>query len=566
MPSYRIAVLLEHTRMTGEILSTLDLAQRLAGRGHAVEVFTTNPPPTWTRVTVPVHHVARFDERDIPESDFVLGTSWVTAAATIGVRRGLPLHYAARPVRTSLGPDERRAYELPTFKFTPSGRHQRLLQTRFHTRCWHLPLAIDPSRFDPRLIDARRAADSPPPWRIVLVGDDVPGRGIRTGLEVVTRLRATGHDVELTRVGAQSMSDTDARITDRWLGPVSPASMPAVLSRMHVFLGTTDDADAVVSRVAFDAIAAGAAPILTDVPCHHDVASGDAHALFVPPGDADAMARSAERVLTDPSLRARLFEAGRQVVAQRGWDTYMDRFENMLAEIHDAHQVPYMLGRSRRTVDASRSIGSCIREPQYELAGQMAGRRRVLVAGCGRGDELRPVLKAGPREVVAIDCSELAIAHARKSGAHPDVRFEVADATRTAYEDGSFDLILAFDLLEEVEDAHALLRESARLLSPHGAFLMSVPCRPSDAIRRGTADPTIDTTRPSTSIALRQLLESYFDRATLFGERHVDDTLFLKPEPFEEADCVAIVAMAVRKQQHPTPETAERDAQSRRAA
>lgn len=52
------------------------------------------------------------------------------------------------------------------------------------------------------------------------------------------------------------------------------------------------------------------------------------------------------------------------------------------------------------------------------------------------------------------------------------------DATALPVADGSLDLVVAFDVLEHLEDDDAAVREVHRVLRPGGHYLVAVPCDP----------------------------------------------------------------------------------------
>ena len=98
--------------------------------------------------------------------------------------------------------------------------------------------------------------------------------------------------------------------------------------------------------------------------------------------------------------------------------------------------------------------------------------RDVLEVGCGRGGGAAYVARyLKPRRMVAIDLSPRAVALCRARFAVPALSFDVGDAERLPYGNGSFDAVL------NVESSHcyghlaAFLGEVRRVLRPGGAFL-----------------------------------------------------------------------------------------------
>ena len=96
----------------------------------------------------------------------------------------------------------------------------------------------------------------------------------------------------------------------------------------------------------------------------------------------------------------------------------------------------------------------------------------VLEVGCGRGGGAAYVARAlGPRRMVAVDLSPRAIDLCRARFSAPNLAFQVGDAERLPFADGSFDVVL------NVESSHCygrfdlFLREVRRVLRPDGHFL-----------------------------------------------------------------------------------------------
>jgi ubiquinone/menaquinone biosynthesis C-methylase UbiE len=103
---------------------------------------------------------------------------------------------------------------------------------------------------------------------------------------------------------------------------------------------------------------------------------------------------------------------------------------------------------------------------------------RVLEIGCGTGTT---ALKLAPSvaRIVATDVSSEMIAIAReKAGAQgcQNVEFSVVAADRVPGTDGTFDAVLAFNLLHLVNDRPATLATVHNRLKPGGLFISKTPC------------------------------------------------------------------------------------------
>jgi SAM-dependent methyltransferase len=97
--------------------------------------------------------------------------------------------------------------------------------------------------------------------------------------------------------------------------------------------------------------------------------------------------------------------------------------------------------------------------------------RRTLDLGCGEG-RLSRDLKALGHEVVALDASPTLVDAARE--ADPQLEVHLADAAALPFEDGAFDLVVAFMSLQDVEDMPAAVHEAARVLEPSGRLCLAI--------------------------------------------------------------------------------------------
>lgn len=97
-------------------------------------------------------------------------------------------------------------------------------------------------------------------------------------------------------------------------------------------------------------------------------------------------------------------------------------------------------------------------------------RPRILDVGCGTGANLLMLSKYGEAE--GVDISEDALAFCRERGLD---KVKLGAAEELPYEDGTFDLVTAFDVVEHMDDDLAGLSEMRRVLRPGGRVLLFVP-------------------------------------------------------------------------------------------
>lgn len=147
-------------------------------------------------------------------------------------------------------------------------------------------------------------------------------------------------------------------------------------------------------------------------------------------------------------------------------------YEQIYHEIEAAH----WWFRARRELVASQVKSLAL--PSEEL--------RILDVGCSGGVLMEMLGNSGYTGVCGIDLSAAAVRQARRRGLD---RAAVMDAASLAFDDQSFDLLVASDVLEHIEDEGGALREWRRVLAPGGWLLVYVPAfrslwSPHDEVNR----------------------------------------------------------------------------------
>ena len=108
------------------------------------------------------------------------------------------------------------------------------------------------------------------------------------------------------------------------------------------------------------------------------------------------------------------------------------------------------------------------------LAGELTG-IRLLEVGSGEGHVLGVLARhLRPRQALGLDLSHEIVAQAH--AASPHLSFAVASAYHLPCADRSFDLVVAAEVLEHLDDPPAALAELARVSAGH--CLVSVPREP----------------------------------------------------------------------------------------
>jgi ubiquinone/menaquinone biosynthesis C-methylase UbiE len=105
---------------------------------------------------------------------------------------------------------------------------------------------------------------------------------------------------------------------------------------------------------------------------------------------------------------------------------------------------------------------------------------RGLEVGCGEGRVVRD-LKALGHEVIGLDPSPTLVRHARQ--ADMDGSYVVAPGEKLPFADATFDVVVAYNSLQNVDDLQRTVAEVQRVLKAAGQFCVCIAHPMSDAGR-----------------------------------------------------------------------------------
>lgn len=97
---------------------------------------------------------------------------------------------------------------------------------------------------------------------------------------------------------------------------------------------------------------------------------------------------------------------------------------------------------------------------------------KILEIGCGKGAMLNHLRGAG-HAVTGIDIDAAALSHCQESS--PGISVVLACGDALPFADGSFDLVLSFDVFEHIKDSDRHLAQVRRVLKPSGRYVLQTP-------------------------------------------------------------------------------------------
>jgi len=134
-------------------------------------------------------------------------------------------------------------------------------------------------------------------------------------------------------------------------------------------------------------------------------------------------------------------------------------------------------------VSGRRSAGSPTAGPLVDCLNGAFGKHilpgdRVLDYGCGTGEITLRIARRAER-VHGVDISEGMLVKARQKvpdGFSGHISFNRITDLKGVFDDGSFQVVTAFNVMQYIENRCCLFDEFHRLLAPEGKLILAVPC------------------------------------------------------------------------------------------
>jgi phosphatidyl-myo-inositol alpha-mannosyltransferase len=179
-------------------------------------------------------------------------------------------------------------------------------------------------------------AETPPPLRLLFIGQAVERKGLPVLLRAFEALRE--HiPATLTLVGAGREEVAHMMLDDRGvhaLGKVSEQRKRDELARADVLCAPSLHGES-FGMVLTEAFAAATPVVASDIPGYRDVVRDGTDGLLVAPGDAIALAESLRLLALDEPLRARMASAARERAERFAWP----RIASEVLDSYDAARV-----------------------------------------------------------------------------------------------------------------------------------------------------------------------------------------------------------------------------------
>jgi SAM-dependent methyltransferase len=166
---------------------------------------------------------------------------------------------------------------------------------------------------------------------------------------------------------------------------------------------------------------------------------------------------------------------------------------------------------------------------RYTFAARLARGKRVLDAGCGAGYGSAELAQAAD-SVVGVDRAAEAIGFARANYGLPNLRFEQASCEALPHPGGSFDLVVAFEVIEHLDNWREFLLETRRVLAPAGQLIISTPNKLYYTESRGLTGANPFHVHEFDFEEFQSELQAVFPHVSMYLENHVEGVTFQPDE------------------------------------
>ncbi len=160
---------------------------------------------------------------------------------------------------------------------------------------------------------------------------------------------------------------------------------------------------------------------------------------------------------------------------------------------------------------------------RYCFAEALAGQKRVLDAGCGLGYGSARLARR-TQDVFALDNAFEPLLQASTQYEPEGVRFAQGDVTSLPFRSESFDVVVAFEVIEHLENWQGFLAEMERVLAPAGQLIVSTPNRLYYAETR--SEPNLYHVHEFDYQEFQSELQKFFPHVTIFLENHSNAITF----------------------------------------
>jgi SAM-dependent methyltransferase len=152
---------------------------------------------------------------------------------------------------------------------------------------------------------------------------------------------------------------------------------------------------------------------------------------------------------------------------------------------------------------------------RYRFAERYVKGKKTIDLGSGTGYGTHSLSKFA-KNILGVDISEEAVAHATWCYDASNLRYEVGDVTNLSYPDESFEAAISFEVIEHLGRPEDLVKEALRLLKADGVFVVSTPDKQTYSNDRNHVNP--HHLKEMYPLEFREILERHFRHVHIYRQ------------------------------------------------
>jgi len=347
-----ITFLTPHIYISGGVKMILSYSDRLAKRGHEVNVICPQPTfakksvkgipivypkrfqlnffnykPDWVEVSADIKYVPSYEERYIPDGDIVVATASYTAPYVINYqsKKGRKFYFIQSYESLYYGDKNKvdETYQYPIKKIVVSNWIKEILKDKFNVDSEVIVNPIDFGIFYP----TRNAYNKNK--RICMLHHNYTWKGVNEGVKAFKKVKKKRPEIELVMFGTRRK---EIEFNYEYHYRAFDDKLRKIYNSCDIFLCPSWKEGLGMSSM--EAMACKCGLVTTDTGGNWDYAIHKKTALVSPPKNPKALAENLTRLLDDEDLLKKIAQNGYEHIKQFTWDKAIDRIESIfLSEI-----------------------------------------------------------------------------------------------------------------------------------------------------------------------------------------------------------------------------------------
>ncbi len=337
----RVAYVTEGTGIGGGHRDIFEHLNRLAARGHEVTLYTLGDAPDWFPLRVPVRSYEFYDElvEDLAQVDAIKVATWWNTGAPVwraSVLRGIPVYFV-QDIETSYYPDDETVRHAvldsyrPEFHYMTISAWNRDRLAELGLKAELIPPGIALETFRP-LESANRRADM-----LLAIGRANPLKNLPLTIDAWRALPEPRPELCLFGIEPELAREQGMR----YVTAPSDEEVNELFNEATVFVQTSTHEGFALPPL--ESMATGGAVVCTDAHGNRDFCV-DGENCMMPEPSVEAVSGAISNLLSDPTLRARVGEAGIRTAQDYAWELRIDALERFLEGVAEPKRMRFSGG------------------------------------------------------------------------------------------------------------------------------------------------------------------------------------------------------------------------------